>query len=284
MLTVALVLLVTLIAAFAGALVLGGRRWGSETQGLRVRLDAARLPVRPSIVDFRELEGLPAPVQRFFRAALTEGQPMVVKVCVRHRGTFNMSDAGDGWKPFTSDQMVVAQRPGFDWNGRIAMMPGLRVRVHDAYIAGEGLLHASLFGLFSLVNVCGTGDMAKGELMRFFAEATWYPTVLLPSQGTHWEPIDDCSAYATLTEENICVTMLFAFGESGLVETVCAEARGRMVSGEIVPTPWRGRFWNYTERDGMRIPLDGEVAWVLPVGEKPYWRGRIDEIVYEFTQ
>jgi hypothetical protein len=30
----------------------------------------------------------------------------------------------------------------------------------------------------------------------------------------------------------------------------------------------------------MRVPLDGEVAWLLPAGAKPYWRGHISEIVY----
>ena len=56
------------------------------------------------------------------------------------------------------------------------------------------------------------------------------------------------------------------------------------MGGEVVPTTWRGRFWNYEERGGMRVPLDGEVAWLLPEGEKPYWRGRITEISYEFAR
>jgi hypothetical protein len=164
------------------------------------------------------------------------------------------------------------------------MMPGLRVRVHDAYVAGEGILHASLFGLFSLVNLRGTGDVAESELMRFFAEAAWYPTALLPSQGVRWEAVDDRSAHGTLTEGTITLTMLFTFNEQGLVETVRAEKRGRTVGGKVVPTPWQGRFWNYGERAGMRVPLDGEVAWLLPEGAKPYWRGHITEIFYEFAR
>jgi hypothetical protein len=209
---------------------------------------------------------------------------MVAHVRVQHRGTFNMGEADDQWKPFTSDQKVVTQRPGFDWNGRIAMIPGLPVRVHDAYIAGEGLLHASLLGLVSLAEVRGTDEMAEGELMRFFAEAAWYPTALLPSQGVRWDPVDDRSAYATLSDGSIAVTMLFAFNDSDLIETVSAEARGRMLSGKIVPTPWQGRFWDYSQRDGMQVPLEGEVAWLLPAGAKPYWRGRIAEVSYELTQ
>jgi hypothetical protein len=56
-----------------------------------------------------------------------------------------------------------------------------------------------------------------------------------------------------------------------------------MLSGKSVLTPWQGRFWNYGERSGMRVPLDGEVAWVLPEGAKPYWRGHITESTYELA-
>lgn len=33
----------------------------------------------------------------------------------------------------------------------------------------------------------------------------------------------------------------------------------------------------------MRVPLDAEVAWLLPEGAKPYWRGRIIKLSYEFA-
>ena len=130
----------------------------------------------------------------------------------------------------------------------------------------------------------GTGDIAEGELMRFFAEAAWYPTALLPSQGVRWEDADDRSAYATLHEGNHAIRMLFKFDGRGLIDTVRAEVRGRVVGDEIVSTPWRGRFWNYQERGGMIVPLDSEVAWLPPEGEKPYWRGHITEISYELAQ
>jgi hypothetical protein len=237
---------------------------------------------QPPVFQKAELEGLPAPVQRFFQAALSDGQPMVAKVQIRHHGTFNMSEQAEQWKPFTSDQLAVMQRPGFDWDGRIAMLPGLPVRVHDAYLAGEGILHAALLGLFPVASLRGKKELAEGELMRFFAEAAWYPTALLPSQGVSWEPVDERSARGTLRDGNVSVTMLFTFAESGLIATVSAEARGRAVGGNIVASPWQGRFWHYADRNGMQVPLDGEVAWLLPAGEKPYWRGHMTGIDYEF--
>ena len=266
------------------ALVYGSSRWRSATNEMHAKLEAARLPIGVKTFDPNELIGLPAPVQKYFRTVLKAGQPMVAAVSVEHAGTFNMSETGEQWKPFTSTQRVIIQRPGFDWEARIAMMPGVAARVHDAYISGEGLLHASLFGLVSIVNLRGTQEIAQGELMRFFAEAAWYPTALLPSQGVRWEAVNDTSSKAMLEDGKITVALLVRFNEDGLIESGRAETRGRTVAGAVIPTPWEGRWSHYELRDGMLIPLEGEVAWMLPEGPKPYWRGRIINLNYEFAK
>ena len=272
-----------LAVLFAATASYGTFRWNARTRHIRERLEAARAPIHPRVVDFRELEGLPGVVQQYLRSVLKEGQPMLAAVSVWHNGTMNMSETGEQWKAFTSEQRVILQRPGFDWNARVSMVPGIPVRVHDAYVAGDGLLHAAVLGLFTVADVTGTRDMAEGELMRFFAEAAWYPTALLPSQGVRWDAVDAHSARGTLSDGDIEVTLLFSFDQDGLLETVRAETRGRMLSGNTMPTPWQGRFWNYGERSGMRVPLEGEVAWLLPEGAKPYWRGHLTESTYEFV-
>jgi hypothetical protein len=281
---VALTVIVAVCLVAAGVLFFGAFRWNSGTRELRARLEAARLPIEPKTFDRRELEGLPEPVQRYLRAVLQDGQPIVAAVSVEHTGTFNSSEATQRWKRFTSTQRVITHRPGFDWDARVAMMPGVPVRVHDAYVAGEGTLHAAVFGLVSVVKLRGTPELARGELMRFLAEAAWYPTSLLPSQGIHWQAADDHSARATLEDGGVTVTLLFRFGEDGLIDTVRADTRSRLVGATAVPTPWQGRFWSYAIRDGMRVPLDGEVAWMLSEGARPYWRGQITTVTYEFSE
>ena len=277
-LLVALAILVALagVAVWAGAL-----RWREGTRSLRARLEAARVATPPRTFDRTELDSLPPPVQRFLLAAMEQGQPMVAAVDLSHSGTFNLAAAGEQWKPFSSEQRVITRRPGFDWDGRIAMAPGLTVRVHDAYVAGEGLLEASLLGLLTMAEARGSREMAEGELMRFLAEAAWYPTALLPSQGVNWQAVDEHSALATLRDGEVEVSLRFHFGADHLIDTVSADARGRTVAGVSTPTPWQGRFWNQALRNGMRVPLDGEVAWLLPSGAQPYWRGRITRIRHE---
>jgi hypothetical protein len=99
-----------------------------------------------------------------------------------------------------------------------------------------------------------------------------------------WEAIDDTQASATIKDGNTEVTLVVKFNEQGLISAVHSDGRYREVDGVQVATPWQGRFWDYEFRGGMLVPLEGEVAWLLPEGPKPYWRGRIKQIEYEFVK
>ena len=160
------------------------------------------------------------------------------------------------------------------------MAPGVSAFVHDAYTLGSGSLHASLLGLYTVADVRGTPEAALGELLRFFAEMPWYPTALLPSQGVRWEAIDNASARATLIDGPTTVSLVFTFNAEGTIETMRAEARYR---DKVTSMPWSGRFWNYSVRNEMFIPLEGEVGWEHPDGIRLYYKGKITEIKYEFA-
>ena len=125
-----------------------------------------------------------------------------------------------------------------------------------------------------------TPELNQGELLRFFAEATWYPTALLPSQGVRWEAINDISARATLTDGATTVSVVFQFNAEGTIATFRAEARYR---NKLTAMPWTGRYWEYSVRNGMLIPLEGEVGWEYPEGTRLYFKGRTMEIHYEFA-
>ncbi len=279
-----LVLIVFVLFAIAAGLAavlaaMGRARWGAETKDLRDRIEHARLPSAPTRFDVRALDGVPEVVATYLRGAIDDGRPIALAARFSHRGTFLR---GEGrWAPFTSDQRVVTRRPGFDWDARIALAPGVAMHVHDAYAEGEGRLHAAVLGLVTVAKSEGGDELAAGELMRYLAEAVWIPTALLPSAGLQWSPIDATSARATLSDGAHTVSLEFGFGDDGGIESVTAAARPRMVGGTHVPTPWRGRVGNRARRAGMVIPRDAEVAWQLPEGVAPYWRGHLTRIDYE---
>jgi hypothetical protein len=280
----------SLVAVAAAGLAAYGSKWWAERVRMLAheleqgRLDQTHGSKATARFDSRELEGLPAPVQRYFRAALTEGQPIIAAVTIEMAGTFNLSATVERWKPFSSWQRVVSRRPGFLWNARVSMLPGLAVRVVDSYIAGKGLLHAALLGRFTVAKAEGAGEIARGEFMRFCAEAAWYPTALLPSQGVHWEAVGEHSANACITDGLLTLKLLFRFNDAGLIDSVRAQARGAIVGSQIVMMPWECNLSGYAAREGMTVPISCEAAWVRPEGCRPYFRGTITSLTYEFAK
>lgn len=277
-----------LAVAVVGLTAYGANRWAGNTLMLARALEAARVdakvdPPRPTRYDARELEGLPTPVQRYFRAVLQDGQPIISGVTIDMAGTFNMSPTGAQWKPFTSRQRVVTSRPGFLWDARVSMLPGLPVRVIDGYIAGKGLLHAAILGLFTVAETSGGGEIARGEFMRYCAEMPWYPTALLPSQGVHWEAVDDRAANATIWDGPLTLSLLFRFNDGGLIDSFRAEARGGMVGQELVMAPWEGNWSNYRTCDGVTVPFTGEVAWMRPEGRRSYFVGTVTALIHQYV-
>lgn len=238
----------------------------------------------PTRFDAHELEGLPAPVRRYFRTVLTDGQPIIAAATIEMTGSINMSATAERWKPFTSRQRVVTRRPGFLWDAQVDMFPGVPAHVEDSYIAGNGSLYAKLFGLFTVANSHGDGEIARGEFMRYFAESPWYPTALLPSQGVRWEAVDDASANATIVDGPITLTLLFRFNDAGLIASVRSESRGAGLGkdGVMVMLPWDCGLSDYRPQDGMLIPMAGEAAWVRPEGRKAYFVGHVQKLRYAF--
>lgn len=226
-------------------------------------------------------EALPLPVQRYLRRIYNGAAVQADLVRIRQEGLFNLSENGERWVRFSAEQVTALGEPGFEWDARVRMAPGVTVFVRDAYAAGEGLTEARVFGLWQVAGLRGGGAIAEGQLLRFLAESPWYPMALLPGGLVEWSAVDERSARAALRHGALRVSMVFTFAEDDSVMAVRAEARGRMSGGRLEPAPWQGRFWNYAYRNGVRIPLEGEVSWILPSGPQPYWRGRIVEIGYE---
>ena len=109
------------------------------------------------------------------------------------------------------------------------------------------------------------------------------PDRLLPSQGVRWEAVDDRSANATIVDGMLTLTLLFRFNQAGLIDSVRAEARGAMVGGKVVMMPWECSLSGYEVRNGMTVPTTGEASWIRPDGRRPYFRGTIKALNYEFA-
>jgi hypothetical protein len=264
------------------AIALGNARWTDATAQLTNRLAAAGDQTEPVVLRMVDLKGLPAPVARYFRATLKDGQRMIRAARIVQTGAFRVGESASQWRPLRAIQYFSVRPAGLVWDADIQMAPLMRVRVRDSYVAGTGAMRARLLAVVPVVDAPQAPELNAGALQRYLAEAAWFPTALLPSQGVAWSAIDDARALATLTDAGITVALEFRFNAAGQIVGVYAPGRGRFVDGRYEPTPWAGRFRSYEDRNGMQIPIDAEVEWRPRAGTLEYARIHLTDVHYDF--
>lgn len=248
-------------------------RFERATQRRVGALLAATEPQDGRAVTADDFADVPAPVRRYFERVLDLGQPVIRRGTLSQRGEFRLDTASDVWYPLSAREWFTTQPPGFVWDATIDVAPLVPVRVVDAYQQGEGELDARVRSILPVANAGPSPAMNEGELVRYLAEAVWYPTALLPSAGVEWEAIDDRSARARLTDGDVTASVVFHVDADDRIERVTAE-RYRQETDDYAP--WVGTFDAYTTHEGIEVPTAAEVAWQLPGGDEPYWRATVD--------
>jgi hypothetical protein len=171
------------------------------------------------------------------------------------------------------------------WDARIRMAPLASVRVRDAYVEGRASMLGALMGVVPVVDESDGEELRAGSLLRYLAESVWFPTALLPRESLTWSAVDDTHARATLTDGGTSVSLDFEFGDGGEILGAYTAGRLRSIPGEkgrYERLPWGGRYRRYEEHDGIRVPGEAEVYWVVQGREQPYYRGRNVDVVFEY--
>jgi len=225
-------------------------------------------------------DDLPPPVRRYLDTVCPESRPTIETVRIEQRGQFRLGDADSSWKPLEATQYVTTDPPGFLWDASIAVAPLVPTRVVDAYEGGTGSLTATLYSTIPVADAERSAELDRGELMRYLAEAVWYPTALAPGNGVAWEPIHDRAARATIEDGDTAASLTFYFGEDDLVTRVVGERPRLLDDGSYERTRWTGHWDDYEERAGVVVPTSGRVAWNLPSETRTYWRASLASIEY----
>lgn len=230
-----------------------------------------------------DLNDLPKPVKIYLGKVLPVGLHKIGSVALEQKGKFNVGKEQPSWFDFSAQQQVSISNSSFIWDAKINFFPGISFFVIDAYLQGYGLLKVKLMGLFPLIKKENIPAIDRSELIRYLAEAVWYPTALLPGNNLKWQALDDSSAIAHLINKDIEIALQFNFNRDGFVESVISHDRARTVADEYIPTSWIGYWDDYRNEDGMLIPHKGEVAWIIDDSVKTYWKGEITTIKYHYN-
>lgn len=273
--------------AGAVGVAVASRRWHADTERVVGELTRSTAGLYQR-VRFDALATLPAPARRYFRLVLRDGQPYIRRAFVTQVGEFRSKESeieAAGWQPFSATQVFITRPPGFVWDARIRMAPLTQVWVRDAYVRGRASMLGALMGTLPVAKEMDAPGLRAGALQRYLAEAVWFPTALLPESGVIWSAIDDAHASATLSDGATTVSLEFSFAKGGEIVACSTPGRPRAEPGKkgrYVTLPWGGRYHQYREHGGMRVPAESEVYWVIRGQEQTYYRGRNLLFEYDF--
>ena len=235
-------------------------------------------------VEFESLNNLPIPVQKYFRYVLTDGQPFIKTAWLQQTGELKLSPKSTDWSTFKATQIISQNSVSFLWDAKINIVPLFYVRVMDSLIEENGAGNVFLMSAISIGSDKNKPELNSGSLYRYLAEATWHPTALLPESGVIWEPVDEHKAIAHFTKFNMQISLEFEFNDIGEIVGVFTENRYGKFGDKYTKYPWEGRFSDYKEFNGIKIPTNGEVGWHLPDGWWLFWKGKIVDAKYEFSE
>ncbi|HYU71891.1 MAG TPA: DUF6544 family protein [Ktedonobacteraceae bacterium] len=219
---------------------------------------------------------LPEAVQRYLNYAQVVGKEPIRSVRLKQRGEYRMKP-GQKWLPFVAEQRFTTNPPAFLWHMTSRPFPLVSISVKDRFSSDHGDLLVQLWSLVPLSHARGP-EIDQGELQRYLLESAWFPTAWL-SDAITWQAVDDHTAKATIHLQGLTAEGEFHVDEQGQVAHVTAQ-RYIKEHGRYQLEPWSGRFSEYREADGMRIPTSFEVAWHLAAGDFSWLRASVTEIEY----
>ena len=232
-----------------------------------------------AITDAR-LAGLPEPVQRYLHYAQVIGKAPIRTVRLTQRGTMSLREGFPGL-PMTAEQYVTTNPPAFLWYGTLHPFPLVPVSGTDTYVDGHGAFLIKALSVISLGTARGP-ETDQGELLRYLGEMAWFPTAML-ADDIQWNAINAGSAKATISLPPVTASGIVHIDAQGRYTHFTAE-RYREEHKRLVLRPWIGRWDDYREINGFRIPMKADAAYTLEAGEFSYFRGEVTEIGYDQSE
>jgi hypothetical protein len=180
-----------------------------------------------------------------------------------------------GEKPlaFTAIQEYAVEQVDFEWRAAFGPNRLVRLSVVDGFRDGVGWLTVRVWGLIPAGRSSGP-QVDRGEAMRYLAELPWVPHAIRWNPQLSWRALEDGSAEVSTLVGGRAASIRFSFDEIGLIRGASG-IRPRLAGGTAIETPFVGRFGDYVELGGIRVPGSAEVSWELPEGPFTYWRGEV---------
>ena len=209
-------------------------------------------PAPPTTFAPAELRGLDEPVQRYFRASIALGTPLVTAVRLTMRGQIKVGR----WVPFRATE-VLAPRSGFLWRATAAGI----ITGTDRYLAGDGAMRWRLAGIVPFM-AAGGPDVSRSAAGRAGAEGLWVPTALLPRFGVEWQAESDTQIVGRFDLDGTPIELRYHVDHAGALTATSVRRWGDPNGGTDVDWhPFGGPVLATRTWSGSTVPSEGSVGW-----------------------
>ncbi len=195
-------------------------------------------------------------------------------VTLTQTGRMKRSLDDKSWMAFTAAQTISTHASEFDWLAKFA--PFGLISARDALKNGVGRLDIMALGVIPINRANHTPALVRGELMRYLAELAWAPHAILRNTTLRWREDGPETLTVSAGADETASEVILSLDREGRIAGAYASDRPRSVAAQYLPTPWRGRFSEYHQRQNIWIPFAGEVAWEINGKSEAYWQGKIE--------
>lgn len=154
-------------------------------------------------------DGLPAPVERFYRTVYGDEMPVIDTVVLTGRGRIRPFGI---WFPA---RFVMVHNTGRDYRHYFeATIFGLPfLRVNEGYVDGESFFESPMGTYYDDPNT------NQGANLALWAEGGWFPSIWLTDPRVRWEAVDENTALLIIPFEDKIETFVVRFNpQTGLVD------------------------------------------------------------------
>lgn len=229
-----------------------------------------------------DIVGLPIPVQRYFRHCGYIGTSKMSNAWIRWENVYLKMAPQKKWSKIACYQFNSVPAPArFDYM-KSRFLGIIPFEGSHMYYNHHGSMRIVLSKMFTVVDGKGI-EFDRSELVTILSEILFVPSYALQEYIT-WTPVDEVSAKATLTYDDITVSGIFVFNESG--ECIRFDTEDRYYDnhdGTYRKMKWSAVVKNYVLNNGVRQAGEVSAVWHTEKGDFEYFKGRIATIRSNIT-
>lgn len=230
----------------------------------------------PNRITAEMTESLPSAVKNWLHTIGVIDHEPIRSVRLKQTGTIKLKPEQKDWTASESEQVSYTDPPAFRWDVKMKLGPGIYVTGKDSFERGKGSMRIKLGGIMPISKTMENEKTDQSSLQRYLMELGWYPSAAL-GPYISWEEEDAHTAIATLKYAGLKGSATFYFDEQYELWKVEAwrykesdeDARLVLCTGDIKEHQWV---------DGLKVPVEIEISWLLEHGPFTWYRFRASDI------